>query len=433
MLQKNIFSLKKDNSTKIGSSIGNDNKSFNLWEGIDWITLLVTSILVVIGLMSIYSSSPNSLKSALLQKQLISTIIGFILLIAIVYSPSNFIKNIPIPVYILSILLLVSVLLFGTAIKGTKGWIRLGGFSLQPSEIAKLGVLITLARYLARKGTDIRTLRNSSFSILITLLPVGLIIMQPDIGSASVILSMLLGIFFWTGFEVLFIYVVVASPFVILLSLLGEIYLIITTTVFSLLTFAFRKKIVLSIGIVSLFIILGISSPIIYDNLMPHQQNRIQSFLNPGSDPRGSGYNVWQSMLAVGSGGLSGKGYMEGTLTQLKYIPEQWTDFIFSVTAEEFGFIGAFIVILAELILLLRIYNIAYNIEDKFFSIICFGTATIFFYHCLINIGMVIGVSPVMGIPLPFMSYGGSAIIINLMLVGFSLHAYRHNILKRKI
>lgn len=430
MLNNKIFSF---NNFKIGDTVSDDIFSPNIKVGIDWVTLLVTLFLVVVGLMSIYSSSPNSLKSALLQKQLISAVIGIVLLIGIVYSPSNFIKNIPIPIYILSILLLMAVLIFGTSINGTKGWIRLGGFSLQPSEIAKLGVLLTLARYLARKGTDIRSFRNSSLSIFITLIPISLIVLQPDIGSATVILSMLLGIFFWTGFEVLFIYMVVASPFVILLSLLGEIYLIVTTTIFSLITFTFRKKIALSIGIIVLFVVLGITSPIIYDNLMPHQQNRIQSFLNPGSDPRGSGYNVWQSMLAVGSGGLYGKGYMDGTLTQLKYIPEQWTDFIFSVTAEEFGFIGAFIVLLAEIILIIRLYNIAYNIEDKFFSIVCFGTATIFFYHCLINIGMVIGVSPVMGIPLPFMSYGGSAIIINLMLVGFSLHAYRHNILKRKI
>lgn len=430
MLNSKLFRF---NNTKLKSTIGEEFLSPNIRVGIDWITLLVTLFLVVIGLASIYSSSPNSLKLALLQKQLISTLIGIFLLLIILYLPSTIIKNTALPIYIFSILLLLGVLAFGTTIKGTKGWIRLGSFSLQPSEIAKLGVLLILSRYIAMKGTDIRTLRNSAISIFITLIPLSLIILQPDIGSATVILSMLLGIFFWTGFEVLIIYTIVVSPFVILLSLLGQIYFIVTTLIFSSITFAFRKKIFLSIFVVLMFIVLGIASPLIYENLMPHQQNRIQSFLNPGSDPRGNGYNVWQSMLAVGSGGLTGKGYMQGTLTQLKYIPEQWTDFIFSVSAEEFGFIGAFIVLIAELTLIIRLYNIAYNIEDKFFSIICFGSATIFFYHCLINIGMVIGVSPVMGIPLPFMSYGGSAIIINLMLVGFSLHAHRHNILKRKI
>ncbi len=426
----NNLNLSKFSNNKFSKS--NNLYDKGIFVGIDWITFIITLILVAIGLSSIYSSSPETLKQSLLIKQLLSVLIGTILLIITIYLPKNFLKTASIFLFIASRLLLIGVLVFGASIKGTKGWIRLGGFSLQPSEIAKLTTLLLIARYLSQRGTDIRTIRNSFITLMITILPVSLIFLQPDIGSATVILSMLLGILFWTGFEILIIYLIIASPFVIILSLASYSYMIISTVLFSLFSFVFKKRLIFTLFIVGVFVILGFMSPIIYENLMPHQQNRIQSFINPGLDPRGSGYNVWQSILAVGSGGVAGKGYMKGTLTQLKYIPEQWTDFIFSVTAEEFGFIGAVIVVSLQIYLIIRIFNVAYNIDDKFYSIVCFGIATIFLYHCLINIGMVIGLSPVMGIPLPFMSYGGSAIIINLIMIGLVLNAQRYIIVNRK-
>jgi len=426
----NNLNLSKFSNNKFSKS--NNLYDKGIFVGIDWITFIITLILVSIGLSSIYSSSPETLKQSLLIKQLLSVLIGTILLIITIYLPKNFLKTASIFLFIVSILLLIGVLVYGAPIKGTKGWIRLGGFSLQPSEVAKLTTLLLIARYLSQRGTDIRTIRNSFITLMITILPVSLIFLQPDIGSATVILSMLLGILFWTGFEILIIYLIIASPFVIILSLASYSYMIISTVLFSLFSFVFKKRLIFTLFIVGVFVILGFMSPIIYENLMPHQQNRIQSFINPGLDPRGSGYNVWQSILAVGSGGVAGKGYMKGTLTQLKYIPEQWTDFIFSVTAEEFGFIGAVIVVSLQIYLIIRIFNVAYNIDDKFYSIVCFGIATIFLYHCLINIGMVIGLSPVMGIPLPFMSYGGSAIIINLIMIGLVLNAQRYIIVNRK-
>lgn len=426
----NNFNLSKFNNNKYSKSNNLYNSSIFL--GIDWITFIITLILVTIGLSSIYSSSPEMLKQTLLVKQLFSVLIGVVLLLITIYLPKNILKTAAIFLFIASLLLLFGVLVFGASIKGTKGWIRLGGFSLQPSEVAKLTTLLLIARYLSQKGTDIRTIRNSFITLMITILPVALIILQPDIGSATVILTMLLGILFWTGFEIIIIYLIIASPFVIILSLASNTLMIISIILSSIFSFLFKKGLMLTLFVVLVFVILGFVSPIIYENLMPHQQNRIQSFINPGLDPRGSGYNVWQSILAVGSGGFVGKGYMNGTLTQLKYIPEQWTDFIFSVTAEEFGFIGAAIVVTLQIYLIIRIFNISYNIDDKFYSIVCFGIATIFLYHCLINIGMVIGLSPVMGIPLPFMSYGGSAIIINLIMIGLVLNAQRYIITNRK-
>lgn len=409
------------------------NNSIKWAEGIDWILLFITFCLLFIGLVSIYSSSPEQIKLGLVQKQTISIGIGVIVMLSITYSPTHFLKSIPKSLYLVTIIILLYTLIFGDVVKGTKGWLRFASLSFQPAELAKLTILLTLAQYLSKKGVDIRIVKNLFFVILITIAPVSLIVMQPDIGSATVILFMTLGVLYWSGFDLSLIFGIIASPFIIILSLISSFNMIVSIVVASVVTLFFRTSLALKLIIIVVFIAIGLGSPIIYDNLMPHQKNRIQSFIDPESDPRGSGYNVWQSTLAVGSGGFSGKGYLKGTLTQLKYIPEQWTDFIFSVTAEEFGFIGGSVVVALQILLITRIFSIAYLLEDKFSSITIFGAGVIFFYHSLINIGMVIGIIPVMGIPLSFISYGGSSVIINLSLIGFCLSGKRNFIIKRKM
>ena len=161
------------------------------------------------------------------------------------------------------------------------------------------------------------------------------------------------------------------------------------------------------------------------NRLEPYQRDRIETFMNPGKNPKGKGYNVIQSILAVGSGGLAGKGFLQGTQTQLRYIPEQWTDFIFSVPTEEFGFIGGAGVVVLLAMFILRAVRIALETDSMFFSVIAFGVASVIFYHTAINIGMAIGLTPVMGIPLPFLSSGGSALMVNLTMVGLLFNAFR--------
>jgi rod shape determining protein RodA len=215
-------------------------------------------------------------------------------------------------------------------------------------------------------------------------------------------------------------------------SLIGQAYQIITVSALSAVSFFFRKKLVIAIGAIAVFVAVGFIAPIIYDNLMDHQKSRIQTFLDPEANPRGTGYNVIQSLLAVGSGGLTGKGFLQGTQTQLRYIPMQWTDFIFSVPTEEFGFIGGVLVIGLLALLIHRCIRIASEVDDKYYSIVAMGAGTIFLYHTIINIGMAIGLMPVMGIPLPFLSYGGTSLIINLSLVGLLLRGYRLNKHKKR-
>lgn len=399
---------------------------------IDWLLLISTLVLITFGLVSIYSAVYGSSIDTNFNKQLISIIIGLSVLAVTIFIPDNIIRLISYPTYIASIILLIAVLFIGESVYGTKGWISLGGFNLQPAELAKIGCLMAIATYLSGKGKDIRTLRDLGVSLLIILFPASLIFLQPDVGSASVLFAMFLGILFWTGFSSLFLYTIIISPILVVLSLKDMTWYYIGLGISSISMFFFKSKIYYIILSVIIFVSLGYLAPMIYDNLMSHQQNRIDSFLDPDLDPQGAGYNVIQSKVAVGSGGIIGKGFLEGTQTQLRYIPMQWTDFIFSVPAEEFGLIGSALILMFYLILLNRTLNIAFISEDRYFSIIAAGALFIFLYHIVINVGMVIGLMPVMGIPLPFMSYGGTSMIFNLILIGLLLNAYRTQIKRHR-
>ena len=185
--------------------------------------------------------------------------------------------------------------------------------------------------------------------------------------------------------------------------------------------FVFKRNLLISVVLVSLTIASGLSVNMVYNRLQPYQQKRIVSMFNPESDPLGAGYNVIQSKIAIGSGGLTGKGFLQGTQTQLKYIPEQWTDFIFCMVGEEFGFAGSIAVVLLFFILIWQTIHIAYMCKNQFLSICCIGFATIFSFHILINLGMIMGIMPVIGIPLPFMSYGVSFLLSNLIMLGIIL------------
>jgi rod shape determining protein RodA len=229
------------------------------------------------------------------------------------------------------------------------------------------------------------------------------------------------------GFDLFVLYFIVSVPVVFILSLMGAQYYFVYTTIFAGTAIFFRRKIILTVAAIGIIIAVGYASIFIYDRMPPHQKKRIDVFLSPGLDPQGAGYNVIQSIYAVGNGQITGRGFLEGTQTQLRYIPKQWTDFIFSVPAEEFGFIGGFSVMGLLVLLMMRAIAIAQETRSKYLSIICIGGASLLFYHTMINVGMAIGLMPVMGIPLPFISSGGSSLVVNMMIVGFMLNAYRQH------
>lgn len=388
-------------------------------------------LLTIIGLYSIYSATRGIGQDTLFIRQSVSAVIGLVAMFGIIFLPKKFFESFWIPIYGISTVLLIAVLVFGEVIYGTKGWLRIGSLSLQPAELSKFAVILALAGYISGKGIYLSNIRDLSISIAIAILQFLLIWVQPDHGSSSVILVILIAIFYWSGFNKLLIFLIVSVPILILLSFKGLIFYIVAAVVFSIIVIFMRKQIVLTILAVLIYSSIGFATPFVFNQLQPHQKERIEAFINPTSDPLGSGYNVLQSVMAVGSGGIYGKGVLQGSQTQLRYIPMQWTDFIFSVPAEELGFLGSSSVIILFLILIIRIVRIAASIDSKFNSIAVFGIASVFFYHITINIGMVIGLTPVMGLPLPFMSYGGTSLIINYMFIGFVIYTNRVYILKR--
>lgn len=403
----------------------------NPGEFFDWRTFLTTVTLTAIGLISIYSATFDAGMSSIFTRQLYYSIIGLVLMIGITFIPERWITNI---VYILfgaNILLLIAVLIIGKEINGTKGWLSFGSFNIQPAEFAKLSTLLLLAKFISTRGFDVHTVRDLGKLLLIFVVPVTLIFLQPDHGTTTVFLALFIGILFWAGFDLFIIYILVATPLVVIFSLFGIGYFVLSLSIFAIIAALFRRKIWVTVLGIIIVGVAGYSSNIIVEKLEPYQKERIAIFLDPGSHPKKQGYNVIQSILAVGNGGLTGAGFLQGTQTRLKYIPEQWTDFIFSVPTEEFGFLGGILVIGLLAFLINRSMRIAAASDSKFLSIVSFGGGVIILYHSIINIGMAIGIVPVMGIPLPFLSSGGSFLITNFCLVGLMLNAYRTQKLKK--
>ena len=395
----------------------------------DFKTLMLCLMLVIIGLLSIYSATIMADPSAsLFYRQLTFAIIGIFTLLIVAEIPSYYVKTGTTFFYLLSVLLLIVVLPFGSEVYGTKGWIRLGGWSLQPAELAKISTLLMFAKHLSKKGNNASNIWDLGIILGYFLPPFILINIQPDFGTALVLFVILVGVLFWGGFDAFYILLFLCCGVMFIASLSSVPSAIIVGVASSIGLLFFKKKRLINLFAVLTLAAVAFASTILYNSLAVHQKSRIDVFLNPGGDVLGAGYNVMQSLLAVGSGGIGGKGYLEGTLTQLRYIPMQWTDFIFSVPAEEFGLIGSLLVIILLLSLVYRGVNIAADSrkQDVFNSIVAFGISTLFLFHIVVNVGMVLGIMPVMGIPLPFLSYGGTALLTNFICVGLLINISRN-------
>jgi len=324
--------------------------------------------------------------------------------------------------------MLVAVLVLGTKVAGQTSWVRIAGFSFQPSEIAKMATILALARFLSSDNTDIGSLPHLVIALAIPLLPAVLIMLQPDMGTTLTALSFIAPMIIMAGFDV---YILMLLVFPLLLLLMGfiSISLLIAMAVVFLLVLAFRQHriqlhqlVVVGIGFFG-----GLMANRFADVILkPHQLKRIQTFLDPMSDPQGAGYNVLQATIAISSGGVLGKGFLEGTQTQLRFIPAQWTDFIFCVIAEEFGFIGASLLIVLFAILIVRLIWAIFSIKNRFVELTLAGFVSLLLVHVIINIGMTLGLIPVIGVPLPFVSYGGSSLVGNMIMVGLALNFF-HN------
>lgn len=353
-----------------------------LTKGFDWI--LIASILpMILGGLATMTSFGES--ADFFAKQLIWVAVGLAIVFFIGRSDIRFFRDsrYVVILYSISLALLVFVLLFGKTVKGAQSWFNLGGFSFQPTDIVKLAVIAMLAKYFSRRHIEIKRIRHLLISALYVLVPIGLIMLQPDFGSAMVIAMLWLGMALVSGIS--------------------------------------KKHILVVVGVAALtFLIAWVAL------FKPYQKARIVTFVNPTSDIRGSGYNAYQSVIAVGSGGVLGKGFGYGTQSRLNYLPEYETDFIFAAFAEEWGLVGALLIIASFGVLLWRVIVHAKFGASNFETLFCVGYAIALFTHVIINIGMNIGIMPVTGIPLPFMSYGGSHLLGECIGLGMILSMARY-------
>lgn len=398
---------------------------------LDWGLLLAVIGLLGIGLTSIYSAAYGLGSDAIFRRQVLYAIVGISGGIGLFFLPERWINDLAYPLYIVGVLLLAAVLTpLGHVVNGQRCWIQIGSFSFQPSELAKITTLIAVARYTDRKGFSIRTIRDLGWVATLFLVPIGLIMLQPDTGSATVFLAMALGVYLWTGGDLFVIYALVAAPFVAIASLYGLLFdnffwFAAVAALFCLGTYLFRRSLAATIATCLLVISVGFAVQPAFNKLETYQKKRLVTLFEPERNPRGEGYHVIQSILAVGSGGITGKGFLKGTQTQLRYIPEQWTDFIFCVPTEEFGFFGGLVVITLLGFVAVRSASIAVSAKTSFGSVIAIGFASLLLFHTTVNIGMAVGLFPVMGIPLPFLSAGGTSLIANIAIVGLLLNMYR--------
>jgi rod shape determining protein RodA len=403
------------------------NKKF--FERFDITLYLSVVALIIIGVFAIYSSTqsnPSTMDYYL--KQMTFGIIGLVMVVVVSYIPPRYLSGLTYYAYALALVLLVLVLLFGKTINGNKSWFYIGGFGIQPSEFAKVATVLAMANFFYKGEEDNPKIKFLDIlkALTFVLVPAVLIKLENDTGTTLVILSFVIPMFFWAGVSPFLLYAVVTPIFAAILAFIDINYFIVYVIVVSISLFFFKRHWIPSVSIFFLNILSGLSVSFMFSKLQPYQQNRIKAVFDPASDPLGSGYNVIQSKIAIGSGGFYGKGFMQGSQTQLRFIPEQWTDFIFCVIGEEFGLLGASVVIILFLIVIFRLLNNAYYSKNRFLSIACVGFAALFFFHMFINIGMTIGIAPVIGIPLPFVSNGVSALLSFLLMVGVAMNAYRH-------
>ena len=347
----------------------------------DWTLLGIVLLIASIGILNLYSTTSNAEVAGmpLYIKQVFWLLIGLAIMMGVAFIEYRFYADFAYIVYTVAFVLLVAVLGYGIITSGAQRWVKIGSLSFQPSEFVKISLILALAKFFQQpQHREGYSLKNLPFPFLLLLLPTALILKQPDLGTAIILVLVF--------FSVL-LFVKIRWSSLLILALAGASLL-----------------------------------PLLWSFLKEYQKRRIFTFFNPDLDPLGAGYHLIQSKIAVGSGGIIGKGFMKGSQSKLGFLPEQQTDFIFSALGEEWGLIGSLILIGLYLILILWGLRIAVESKDRFGAILAFGVVAMLFWHIFINIGMVLGMMPVVGIPLPLLSYGGSFLLSTLIGIGLLLN-----------
>jgi rod shape determining protein RodA len=373
------------------------------------------------GVAMIYSAGvlnePSTVTQDIWQRQLAWLVLALVAFSLIFRVPLRWFEWAALPAFVATLILLFATLIIGTGAgtaAGVKSWISLGGFRFQPSEAAKIATVLAMARLLSVRKEAPQSLRDLLAPVAVVALPLGLVMLQPDLGTAMAFIGILFAMLYWGGTPVTLLILLASPGLGLILSYdtrVWSLYIVILTL--SLYFYRYRLYLVESVAVVLANLAAGTVALPLWNSLAEYQRNRLLVFLDPSIDPRGAGWQIIQSKVAIGSGGLWGKGFTLGTQKRLDFLPEQHTDFIFSVVGEELGFLGVLLVILALSFILLRLVRLAAEAADPFAGLIIFGIFGAWITHIFVNVGMTVGLVPITGIPLPFLSYGGSFLLMS--------------------
>lgn len=352
-----------------------------IFKNFNWLLFSAIIILVIIGISLIYSATHGITPSQSLSlpyKQILWLILGVLALFLAFRTDYHLLISLAFPIYLITFFLLVLVLVLGESRWGVQRWLQIGGFALQPSEFTKISLILVLAYQLEQKKGNLSQIKSLIIPTGLLLLPMALIFKQPDLGTAVILFPIYLGMLYLAGVRTKHLLWIIASGILLL--------------------------------------------PLFWLLLKDYQKARLLVFFNPNSDPLGAGYSIIQSKIAIGSGGLWGKGWLAGTQTQLHFLPEHHTDFIFSVLGEEWGFLGTTLILTIYFVLLRQSWKICFNARDSLGSLLAGGIVIMLLTQLFVNIGVTIGIMPATGIPLPFLSYGGSSLLVSLFSIGILLN-----------
>jgi rod shape determining protein RodA len=390
---------------------------------LDWPMLFATGVLLVIGLATVYSATtvPGA-HQGLWTRQLVWMMVALAaawVAISLHYRAHD---SLAYPLYLLSLVMLVAVLLFGTTAYGAKRWLELGPLRFQPSEIAKIATVFVLARRLSQPKIDLSRLRDWFPSLLLALVPFALVAEEPDLGTSLSFPAILIAMFYWAGMPAGTLVLGLSPGLTLILSFILDprslaFWLALGVGLTTMIVLLRPGRVLL---VMALLLNLGVAfaMPIVKERLHDYQLRRIETFLNPDQDPQGAGYQIIQSRIAIGSGGVLGKGWLKGTQKGLSFLPMRHTDFIFAVIGEERGLVGTLTVVLLYALIILRGYRLAVVARNGFASLLAVGLVTAFFFQVMVNLLMTIGWAPVTGLPLPLLSYGGTALVVNCIQLG---------------
>ena len=389
----------------------------------DMSLVIATFALVAIGIAMIYSATYDPAArgmSSLVERQMMVAGIGALVMLGALFVTQDSLEALTPIIYAAALLLLVAVLLMGVGKSGERRWFDLGFLRFQPSELAKYAVILALARYLARRKTKLDRPMHLTVPLLLVLLPTGLVLREPDLGTSLIYLLVLVPMLYWAGTKPILL-LFLATPVISMGLAFNWIAWIVFLALLGWLLYVSRIFIIDKIIVFVTSVVTGQLSPFFWSQLEDYQQHRILAFLNPEKYRFSTGYQLIQSKIAIGSGSAVGKGFLQGTQKNFAFLPEQHTDFIFSVLAEEFGFLGCVVVLGLYLFLVVRMFRLAGQVRNRFAGLVIVGIASTLFVQSAINIGVTLGLSPVTGMTLPLLSYGGSSLLVTMASIGIVL------------